>query len=94
MTATMEKTSFTSYGEYSSANYGVNAMVFDDAYGNRFWFSYHTLIAFSSHKTGFVIRENIWGPTTGKHLNWIDSDKSKRVDTETFEAKYQEAFAS
>jgi len=36
-----------------------------------------------------IIRENIWGSTTGKHLNWIDRDKSIRVDSATFEDRLQ-----
>lgn len=49
------------------------------------WFSYKTLVGFDS---GYVrmVRENIWGNTTGKHLNHIDPDKKYRVDAETFEA--------
>ncbi len=35
------------------------------------WFSYETIIAFHTPDTGFVATENIWGNTTGKHLNWI-----------------------
>lgn len=48
------------------------------------WFSYETPIAFeNSH--ALVVRENDWGPTTGKHLNYIDPDNSKRVSREQFE---------
>ena len=77
-----------SYGNYSSNNYGVNALMFTDVNDIEYYFSYKTLVAFN-HKSlwgngGLVIRKNIWGTTTGKHLNWIDDDKSKRVDTETF----------
>ena len=43
------------------------------------WFSYKTPIAFRTLTTGLVISENDWGPTTGKHLNSINPDKSKRV---------------
>ena len=86
--------SFTTYGNYSSNNYGVNALVFTDVNGIEYYFSYNTLVAFN-HKSlwadgGLVIRQNIWGNTTGKHLNWIDADKSKRVNTETFFEKLQE----
>ena len=72
-----------SYGNYSSNNYGVNALMFTDVNDIEYYFSYKTLVAFN-HKSlwgngGLVIRKNIWGTTTGKHLNWIDDDKSKRV---------------
>lgn len=36
------------------------------------WFSYRTVVAFSTPETGLVVRENDWKGTTGKHLNWID----------------------
>ena len=80
----MEIAKFDTYGNYSSNNYGANSLVFTDANGNRFWFSYKTLMAFDINGT-FVIRQNDWATTTGKHLNWIDDDKSKRVDGEEFE---------
>ena len=82
--------SFTTYGNYSSNNYGVNALVFTDVNRIEYYFSYNTLVAFKHPSSDLVIRENIWGNTTGKHLNWIDDDKSKRVDTETFFEKLQE----
>ena len=75
---------FGSYGDYSSKNYGVNALMFTDVNNVDYYFSYKTLVAFNHKSTGLVIRENLWGNTTGKHLNWIDNDKSKRVDTPTF----------
>jgi len=38
-----------------------------------------------------VVRQNDWGPTTGKHLKWIDGgDKKNRVDSETFEKLWAE----
>ena len=44
--------------------------------------------------TGLVVRENNWGPTTGKHLNAIDGgDKKARLSADAFEAKYRETFA-
>lgn len=47
------------------------------------WFSYETAIAFSYDGTE-TVRENDWGPTTGKHLNSVNPDKSIRVDGPTF----------
>ena len=72
---------------------GSNWANFTDGFGNTYWFSYQTLIAFGTDKAGLVIRENVWGTTTGKHLNAIDDDKSNRVDKATFEAIYEKAFA-
>jgi hypothetical protein len=82
--------SVTTYGNYSSSNYGVNALVFTDVNRIEYYFSYNTLVAFKHPTSDLVIRENIWGNTTGKHLNWIDNDKSKRVNTETFFEKLDE----
>lgn len=48
------------------------------------WFSYETIVAFRTPQTGLVVCENVWGMTTGKHLNWIDDDKSIRVPREEF----------
>jgi hypothetical protein len=71
------------YGNYSSNNYGVHCLAFSDKFNNTYYFSYDTLIAFIGDN-GLIIRKNVWGSTTGKHLNWIDSDKSKRVDKDIF----------
>lgn len=76
-----------SYGSYSSDNYGVNCMIMEDDYGNQFWFSYDTLVAFRTNGE-FHIVKNYWGTTTGKHLNWICSNKSIRESMEDFEANY------
>ena len=73
------------YGNYSSDNYGSHTQAFTDNYGNDYYFSYNTLVAFRSNKTGLVVMENYWGSTTGKHLNWINRDHSIRVDEDTFE---------
>lgn len=61
--------------------------------GMRFWFSYETCIAFSSERTGFVIRENDWSNTTGKHLNAINPDHSIRIKSEDFERELTDCFA-
>ena len=76
------------YGNYSNYNYGSHSMAFTDNFGNNYYFSYDTLVAFYDDE-GLWIRENIWGPTTGKHLNWIDRDKSIRVDSKTFQDRLQ-----
>ena len=56
------------------------------------WMSYDAVIAFRvfGDDGGFFIRQNDWNNTTGRHLNLIDSDKSKRLPSAAFEA----AFAS
>lgn len=56
----------------------------------KVYFSYETVIAFSHPDCGLVIRENEWGPTTGKHLNAIDDDKHKRIPGDAFEEQWRE----
>lgn len=53
--------------------------------GISYWFSYQTLVAFYSPKTGRVVHENVWSKTTGRHLNVIDGgNKAARVNAERF----------
>lgn len=57
-------------------------------------FSYSTPIAFDHPSLGVVVRENAWGPTTGKHLNRIDEgDKKSRLPRATFERVLEHAAA-
>lgn len=66
---------------------GPNACVFTmgeiDVY-----FSYLAPVAFRSPETGLVVHVNVWGPTTGHHLNVIDGGsklaKGVRVGEDTF----------
>lgn len=77
----------SSYGDYG-ANYGMNAL--EVAYDRlTLYFSYKTLVAFYTPQSGLVVHQNYWSRTTGKHLNCIDSDKSRRVSAETFERLWQ-----
>ncbi len=55
------------------------------------WFSYQTLVAFRIGASPVYVIENSWGPTTGKHLNSIDSGaKANRLPASAFHAKYLE----
>ena len=59
--------------------------------GLTIWFSYETPIAFRSSEGEFV-RENDWGPTTGKHLNRIDGGyREGRIPGSEFEERLQVA---
>jgi hypothetical protein len=53
-------------------------------------FSYQTVIAFEDRPNPFVYHENIWGVTTGKHLNTLDGGSKKakqaRLSAEEFKA--------
>ena len=53
------------------------------------YFSYETLIAFRV-KGNFYIAENTGSSTTGKHLNYINPDKSIRLNQTEFRAAYAE----
>jgi hypothetical protein len=58
------------------------------------WFSYTTLVAFKESARGLVVVKNYWGPTTGKHLNWIDGgNKAARVSRETFGEAWTEVLS-
>ena len=72
------------YGDYSSSNYGSHTQRI--IVGNlSLWFSYNTCVAFCVSGRSTKVHENTWGPTTGKHLNWIDGgDKKNRLSHEEF----------
>ena len=53
--------------------------------GIGYWFSYKTCIAFKAPGQPLVVRENDWGPTTGKHLAYLGVDKKDRISGEAFE---------
>lgn len=50
----------------------------------KVYFSYKTVIAIEMG-SNLYISDNIWSNTTGKHLNDIDPDKSKRLPRAEFE---------
>lgn len=93
--------SISSYGEYSSSNYGSHCMMVDipasakNKHGITLYFSYNTLIAFRGYvdteKHGLFIIKNYWGSTTGKHLNFICSDKKRRLDEDVFNNLFNKA---
>jgi hypothetical protein len=58
------------------------------------WTSYSTVIGFWTPKTGTVCRTNAWGPTTGKHLNAVEPNKSKRIGGAEFERRLAEVLKS
>ena len=76
------------YGNYSSNNYGSHSLAFSDNFGNDYYFSYDTLIAFRGDE-GLVIQKKLMGNNNRKHLNWINSDKKIRVNSEVFQAKLE-----
>ncbi len=83
------KVSWSNYGKYSGGNYGVHSLCFKVG-GRTYFFSYRTLVAVDDLEKGLIVSKNYWGTTTGKHLNWICIDKSRRLDSEAFAAKLAE----
>lgn len=87
----MDLPSFSSYGNYSSSNYGAHCIRFDLP-RIIVYFSYKTPVAFSTAKTGLRVRVNDWSTTTGKHLNAIDGgNKKARIPGDQFERELAEA---
>lgn len=86
-TTTMQLPTVRSYGEYKGrGNYGAHSLALRFSNGFELFYSYETIVAFNG-RAGLKVRKNDWGPTTGKHLNWIDGGDSKaRLDGEAFEA--------
>ena len=79
----------TSYGKHSSDNYGINTKKLTIGILELFY-SYDTIVAFKE-KGKLTIIQNCRGATTGKHLNWIDSNKSKRIEKSRFNKLLSEA---
>ena len=81
----------SSYGKYSSKNYGMNTIRLDFT-NLTLYYSYRTLVAFSI-PSGTFVRKNSWKSTTGKHLNWVNEitggNKKDRLTSEEFEKAYQ-----
>lgn len=82
-----------SYGRYSSENYGVNTLMVDLG-SIRLYYSYKTIVAFWTADTGLVTSKNVWTVTTGKHINWIQPDKSKRIFNDDFQGQLEQAISS
>jgi len=58
--------------------------------GVTFYLSYETVVAVS-YGLGLKVIKNQWGPTTGKHLNWISTDHSIRLDPADFVKEEEKA---
>jgi len=71
------------YGHYSSDNYGSHSQAITIG-GITLYFSYNTVVGFEAPEYGERICENVWTTTTGKHLNWLEPDKDRRIPYEQF----------
>ena len=76
------------YGDYSSSNYGSHTQAVKVGI-LVFYFSYDTIVAFDKGAESYC-SENVWSTTTGKHLNWIEPDKKKRLNHSEFLDKLQD----
>lgn len=79
----------SSYGRYNSDNYGKNTLQINLG-GFVLFYSYATVVAFDDDD-GLVISSNEWGPTTGKHLEWISTG---RTHTQLSRSAFEEALRS
>ena len=58
------------------------------------YFSYQTCVAFYPPAGRRVVSENVWGPTTGRHLNELDGGrKDERTPRAEFEKQLDEVLA-
>lgn len=74
----------SSYGKYDNSNYGAHTLKVD--LGDiEFYYSYETIVAYADNQDHLVCCENVWTTTTGKHLNWIMSDKKLRTKSDNFQ---------
>ena len=90
----MNRVSIKSYGNYSSDNYGAHSLKVEIG-TLTLYFSYETIIAFGNGSgNGLKITKNYWGTTTGKHLNAISTNKSIRLDQDTFQRELDEVLKS
>lgn len=83
----MKNIRYYNYGNYSSDNYGAHTLCFETPQGT-YWFSYDTLVAFKILGEFHIIK-NYWGSTTGKHLNWINSNRAIREDEDMFNDNFE-----
>ena len=85
------------YGEYSwntSESYKKSrASKWKDDNGVVYYKSYSTIVAFDG-PSGLVVSENCWSSTTGKHLNWISTNKDIRLKRSEFEQELEKVQSS
>ena len=73
-------------------NYGNHSMSFCFA-GIKMWFSYETMIAFQADGHPQIVRENSWGPTTGRHLQAAQRGYGERYPDDEFLVLFADAIA-
>lgn len=73
-------------------NYGAHMLKIETD-GIELWYSYETIVAYTDNQDHLVVCENCWTNTTGKHLNWIMSDKKSRTKSDKFQEMLKDAIA-
>jgi len=77
----MEQEPNLNIGNYGRGNNGR----FVEINNTTLYFSYNTIVAFSTPETGLKVCKNVWSTTTGGHLNAIDGgDKGGRLNRDEF----------
>jgi len=80
------------YGSYDNQNYGAHTMQITVG-DMTIYFSYQTPIAFRAPGVGYVVSENVWSRTTGKHFGMLPGNRSDRVPNEKFNELYLKALS-
>lgn len=81
--------SFQSYANYANKSSAYNSLQFFLP-NVTLWFSYGSLVAFKPLGNPTIISENIWGNTSGKHINLIEPNKKNRIPRELFKLLWDE----
>lgn len=76
------------YGRYTSPAGQIKTTVL--IWGPlRIWYSNRRPIAFQVNNHRIVVRQNIWGRDTARHMNWIDGGRTgRRVDATGFQRSW------
>jgi hypothetical protein len=90
---TMNLPRIYTYGNYRSDNYGAHCLAVE--FGElTLFFSYRTIVGFHNPQTGYVVSENCWGPTTGKHLNAIAGRGQERIPRDAFLGRLRDVLST
>ena len=83
----LNEVSISHYGNYDSKNPNDIVVTIGQL---DIYFSYRTIVAYRTIDQGLICSENVWSVTTGKHLNWIQPDKEKRLSFDEFQDRLDE----
>jgi len=72
------------YGDYTNKSYAKHRSRWTRDGLITLYYSYTTIVAFSDGN-GLHVCQNVWSSTTGKHLNWLSTNKKSRLPLKTFQ---------